>query len=199
MTDFENIFLFEGLSDTEKKEITALLPEAKVYEKGETIYSKTDFCRSFCILLEGKATVKSGDVVYKEFCAGDTFGAAALFGKTEKYATDIYAASRCKVAFIGEDLLKSIFAKYPQCAINYIAFLSEKVRFLNRKIEQFSAASATEKLYLYLAEQGDKKINFSAAARFTGLGRTSLYRSLAELENSGRIERNGNIIKVISK
>ena len=38
-----------------------------------------------------------------------------------------------KILFISEKKLKSIFLKYPQASINYIEFLSDKVRFLNKK------------------------------------------------------------------
>ncbi|MBQ0083253.1 MAG: Crp/Fnr family transcriptional regulator [Clostridiales bacterium] len=194
----ENFFLFKNLNDDKVKSICERLGAPKSFKKGEKIYSTDNFSRALCIQLEGRAVAKRGEVVRRSFEKGDTFGAASLFGQSEEYATDIYAISDSTALFIYQNELEDIFAKYPACATNYITFLSEKIRFLNKKIDLFSAGSTAEKLYLYLSEN-EGKLNFSAVSRATGIGRTSLYRSLAELENSGLIERKNNIVKVISK
>lgn len=197
MKILEDIFLFKNLSDEEKKQIISGFAEPEIFKKGEKIYSTENFSRALCVIAKGTATAKSGAVVRREFCAGDIFGAAALFGESDTYATDIYASSDCSAYFIGEEKLKEIFARYPVCAENYIAFLSEKIRFLNKKIELFSAASAMQKLYIYICENSGKKLNLSAVSRAAGIGRTSIYRALAELEKNGMVIKENGIYKVI--
>lgn len=195
----EKFFLFENLTDSEIEKITASLEKPKSFKKGEKIYSTDSFCRALCIITGGKAVAKSGNVVRKTFFEGDTFGVAALFGQNETYATDIFALSDCSVVFVPEERLREIFSMYPVCATNYITFLSEKIRFLNKKIELFSASSTAKKLYLYLCENEGEKLNVSAVSRATGIGRTSIYRDISELEKCGMIKKEKNSIKVISK
>ena len=50
---------------------------------------------------------------------------------------------------------KKLMLAYPRAALGYIAFLSEKIRFLTQKIATFTAGSATEKLENFLFDSLD--------------------------------------------
>lgn len=199
MKFLKNIFLFKDLSEEETKQIISLLPPSVKFKKGDKIYSENNFSRCLGVIEKGRLCAQNSGVVQKEFSPGDIFGAAALFGQNEKYATDISALTDCSIVFISEASLKDIFSAYPVCAANYIEFLSEKIRFLNKKIELFAADSAERKLYLYLCENENTKFNASAVSRKIGIGRTSLYRCLAALEKNNMIIKENNKIKVILK
>ena len=131
------LFLFENLKESEVKDIISLLPKPKLFEKGETIYSANQFKKALGFIIKGKAsaTTDNSDLLFmKTFSKGSIFGAAAIFGNEDTYVSRIIADSKTEVLFIDEDTLKLIFQKYPQTSINYINFLSDKIRFLNKKM-----------------------------------------------------------------
>lgn len=197
----EKTFLFCGLSKEEKGSILALLPEAQAFEKGEVIYSADCYQRAMGVVLEGKMLAKGENILKRGFSEGDVFGVAAMFGTDDGYISVITAQSRCLVQFIDEQILEKIFKKYPQTSLNYIKFLSDRVRFLNQKIAQLSSRDSDAKLLCYLRANSDEfgiieVKNMSNLCRMIGIGRTSLYRSIEDLEKKGLITRENNIIRV---
>lgn len=204
MFDITAIFLFNGLTQEEKKEIAAVLPAPISFEKGETIESPEGSPRCLGIITDGRAAAFSGNFIKRGFAVGDTFGAAAIFGGNQPYISRIKAYEKTSVLFLSEKFLKDLFKSYPRSALNYISFLSSKIVFLNKKIDQFSAGSATGKLYSFLLNSAGSENcvtvpNMTVLARLTGIGRTSLYRAFEELEQNGMIERKNNTIRVITK
>ena len=86
--------------------------------------------------------------------------------------------------------------------MSYIAFLSQRIRFLNRKIDSFTAPSAREALLRHLLEihrDGAAEITggYSQLARTLNIGRASLYRALDALEAEGCIRRDGKCITIL--
>ena len=47
-----------------------------------------------------------------------------------------------EICFITEEMLASLFERHPHAAINYIAFLSDRIRFLNARISVISCSDA---------------------------------------------------------
>ncbi len=200
MFDLKDLFLFNGLTDEERETVVAGLGEAIVFKKGDTIYDDRHFRRALGVFLDGKGIAGNGDTTRAAFSAGDVFGAAALFGAEDRYVSRIVARTACTVLFIPEERLRNILKAHPVCAVNYVTFLSEKVRNLNRKIEQYTGGNAAARLFRLLCDKADENgrlenANMSALAHLSGLGRTSVYRAFAELEENGLVWReNKNIL-----
>ena len=204
MVDIGELFLFEGLSDNEKERIIGSLCEVEAFERGETIYDPVHFRRSLGVFLSGKGYSGDENAVKASFTEGDVFGAAALFGAGETYVSRITAKTSCRVLFISEDDLRIIITNDPLCGINYIRFLSDRIRYLNRKIAQYTLPNADERLYRLLCDMADEtgrveNVNMSFLAQLSGMGRTSLYRALSELEEKGLVEKENKTIYVRSK
>ena len=202
----KTLFLFENLEESEIKDIISLLPKPKLFEKGETIYSANQFKKALGFIIKGKAsaTTDNSDLLFmKTFSKGSIFGAAAIFGNEDTYVSRIIANSKTEVLFIDEETLKQIFAKYPQTSINYINFLSDKVRFLNNKLQMISCTNAEDAVYKYLIDNMDSEklvkipVSFTLLAKMLGLSRATLYRGFDALEQKNKIKRDKNIIKVI--
>jgi CRP-like cAMP-binding protein len=202
----DSLFIFEGLSPKEIKEINGLFASPQKFNKGEVIYGVENFQKSLGYIIDGKATAvcdNSSGLYMNSFEKGSCFGAAALFDTGNKYVSTIVADTDTTVLFITEEQLKSIFVTYPQTAINYINFLSEKVRFLNRKLGLISCGSSDDTVFKYLSSVADKdglaKLpqSMTLVSKTLGIGRATLYRCLDNLENKGLIVRENNIIKVI--
>ena len=160
------------------------------FPKGATIYNATAWEQALGIVLQGKAVAynTTGTTVLNEFGPGDVFGAAALFGDECPYVTTVLAGTRCRVLFVSQPQLTDLMMSYPVLAVNYIAFLSAKVRLLNRKIALFTGGSVKEKVYAALLGRGNAPLNRQHLAKQLNIGRTSLYRALEELEKDGSIE-----------
>jgi len=170
----------------------------------QEIYTASCFQKSIGILTRGKAVVRKGrEIELHTLCAGECFGVAGLFHPVEEYVTTIEAKTAVEIVFISDEQLTGLFAQYPQTVINYIAFLSRRIQFLNRKIDSFTAPSAEAGLCLYLLDnQLEGIVNVSAGysrlARQLNMGRASLYRSLDQLEKRNIIHRKEKIITILN-
>lgn len=197
-------FLFADIPPEELPVVTAGL-SAKRYPAGAVIYSQTEFRKAMGVVLSGKLTaVKGKDLLLNTLGPGDCFGVAALFCPAEDYVTTVKAKEASTLVFLGHDWLTGLFGRYPQAAVAYIAFLSQRIRFLNRKIDSFTAPTAQEALYRYLLEtarDGKAEISggYSQLARTLNVGRASLYRALDALEEEGRIRRKGKTVYLLTE
>lgn len=205
MNYLKDFFLFEGLAEKERDEIICGFSKPLSFKKGEIIYSAEVFPHALAILASGKAfavTNNKKSLHMKSFLPGTCFGAAAVFGG-EAYVSTIKAESDIKILFITEQELRGIFLKYPKTSLNYITFLSDKIRFLNSKLGILSCKSAEDTLLKYLSSvtdgEGYAEIpkSMTLLSKMLGIGRATLYRSLDTLEEGGSILRENNRIKVI--
>lgn len=199
-----NCFLFNGLTKNELDSVKEKLDKKVQYNYGDEMYR----CGQVGILTAGKARIiRKNDigisVTMRNISAGDMFGMASVFGEWKEDFSSVTAVSVCEVVYISENKLRSIFSEYPQTAINYIQFLSDRIRFLNRKIDTFSADSSDEKLYEFLLSNADKNncvvLDYGMAelARRLKIGRSSLYRSIEALESNNLISREKNNFKIL--
>ena len=174
-------FLFNGLTENELNSIKAKFSDKIKYQYGDEMYR----CGQIGILTAGKGRIiRKNDigisVTMRNISEGDIFGMASVFGEWNENFSSVRAAAVCEVVYISENNLKLIFSDYPQTAINYIQFLSDRIRFLNRKIDTFSADSSDEKLFEFLLSNADSdnyvSLDYGMAelARRLKIGRSSL-------------------------
>ena len=200
-------FLFAGIPEEEQEALWAALSPPREFAKGESIYSCHDFQRALGILLQGEAEVSRSAadghrVVMNRLKAGDSFGAAALFGECPSYVTEIRAAVRCRVQFIPQVEMLQLMQRDFRLAENYIRFLSDRIRFLNGKIAAFTDGQTDDRLRRWLFQHCDEKGEVALPrsmvelAQTLNMGRSSLYRSLDALEDAGLIRREGRRIRV---
>ncbi len=203
MVDF---FLTQGLDCEEKRQIEKLLGEPIFYKKGQLIYSEENFSAAVGVVVSGLLLVKTAegsDVTMRTLRAGETFGVSAVFSeKGEEFVSRIYAEKDSTIVFLTEELLKKIFKAFPKTVENYIRLLSQKIKFLNQKIKLLSCKTAQQAVYEFLTDNCDENgivasQNMSALSHSLGIGRSSLYRCLEQLEEQNLIAKNGKEIKVI--
>ncbi len=96
-------------------------------------------------------------------------------------------------------------AAVPRVGENYVTFLSDRIRFLNRRLSTLTAGQTDGKLWRYLlAHRGEDGVvslpgGMTGLAETLNMGRSSLYRSLDALTAAGRICRQGKQIIVNHK
>ena len=192
------------MSEYEKSEVLSTLQNVKKFNKGDELYRSG----LLGIILNGNASVKRlndiGDsITIRSISSGELFGSASVFGEWKDGMSSITANSFCEVLYISQEMFCEILKAYPQISINYIEFLSGRIRFLNRKIDAFAAKTTEERLYEFLLSQsngdGTVVLDFGMAelARRLNVGRTSVYRDIDALESKGLITRDGHNFKIL--
>ena len=191
-------FLFKGLSDSQKNVAEGYIEEIFTAEKGDELYKNGHIG----FLLEGAAAIKrcgnETEITMRTLKGGDIFGSASIFGNWQEDLSKTVCATRCKVGYISEEKFKALLTEIPEISLNYIGYLTDRIRFLNRKIDAFTAGSSESKIFEFLQNMpqtdGVITLEFGMAelARRLKIGRTSLYRGLEALETQGLIERNGH-------
>lgn len=195
--------MFDGFSESKKIEVLSILDNPTSFSKGDELYRNG----MLAVILSGKATVKRlndiGDsITIRSISSGELFGAASVFGSWREGMSSIIADTSCDVLYISEEKFCEILKQYPRMSINYIGYLSDRIRFLNRKLDAFTTKSTEERLYEYLLAQSDSNgninLNFGMAelARRLNVGRTSIYRDISTLESKGLINRDGHNFKI---
>lgn len=197
----QGIFLFQGTKPPPEAE---LLP-VETFSRGTEICQPGGLCRGLAVLVSGRAEALPSSqegAVLTSFGPGSVFGAASLFGGGT-YVSSVRAVTPCRVMFLPEELLRTWFAKYPDMAVRYMTFLSARVRFLNSKIALFTQDTARQRLYRYLAANCDREgrlprgVTMTKLAEMLSIGRTSLYRALASLEEENLAVRKDGVWRVI--
>jgi len=192
--------LFRGLEEqTLRAAVYDGMPERKEYAKGEIIYGPHAFYRDLGILLAGKIRVNKGELAVSRLKQGDLFGAAALFNQASDYVTTLTALAPCAVLLFTEERLDELMGRYPQIRRNYIAYLSERIRFLSGKLEELTGPRAEDKLLHYFKQrsvEGQVELDCSMTelARRLDMGRATLYRALEVLEENQVVVRNGKTV-----
>ena len=177
------------------------------FEKGEVICSPTSFEREIGFVISGECEVcrikhDGGRVKLNTLSRGQSFGISTIFSE-EDFPTVIYAIRRAEVVFITRDELMALIDAIPAIALNIIKFQNDRIAFLNKKIETFSAGSVEEKLACYIFSEykrcgeSELPLNRMKTADKLGVGRASLYRALDSLVESGIIKLETKKIYII--
>lgn len=204
-------FLFRGAGEGAVNEVLDH-PEVTVerFGAGSTIFGPSTARRCLGIFLNGmaqveKPTAEGKGVALRQMRRGDVFGAATLFGSSGRYVTQILAVVDCTVLFLPQDAIETLLQKYPVTARNYIEFLSDRIRFLNSKIDSFTAQGAEGRLAKYLLSQPRTAgslvltVSMGRLANELDIGRASLYRAFERLIDAGAIEREGKTIRFLDE
>lgn len=198
----KQLFLFNGMSEADRTALSATLPQAIRINKGEYIFTHTNFTQALGIILSGEARVNIPDghnnngAVMKRLQEGDIFGAASLFDD-DRYVTDIMAQKDCTVVLIPKAQLLQIFERYPITSINYIKALTARIRFLNDRVGTLSGKDTLTKVRDYFAANADEDgtvcipKGMRELSKILSIGRSSLYRAVEALENDGVLVRHG--------
>lgn len=202
------IFPFRNIKDKTLKDIFAEY-DFKIVEfsKNETVFSKNNYRKTVGFIIEGKCEVKrernSGEPIpLNSLTRYSSFGILSVFSEGAEFPTVIKAVTPCKIMFIsGEDMI-SMVKKYRTVAINIITFLSDRIAFLNKKIETFSEKSTCAKLATYLLTKYKTSGNEIVISRTKlsaelGVGRASLYRDIDFLVNKNLIKTDKKRIIII--
>lgn len=200
------LFLLHGLSEEEKARCWQMADcSERTYDKGQVLYDAHLARPALVLILDGCVRVLHRHVEMNRLHPGDVFGAAALFGEADSYVSRVEACTACRVLFLPQQTVSDWMAAMPRVAQNYVRFLSDRIRFLNRRLATLTAGQNDGKLWKYLQACQDEEGCVTLATGMTGLSkkldmsRSSLYRSLDALQADGRIRRDGKCIFLLKQ
>lgn len=189
--------LFKGLS---KKELQSIVSDNRSslvkYSPREVIYTDKSFKKALGAVISGSVSVfrvgNGSRVLLNKIDETGIFGAASLFGAEEQFVTEITALTESEIFFVPAELCEEIISQNSTFALSYIRFLSDRIRFLNRRISELSASGTERKFAKYLLDcKETPSPNMKQLASFLGIGRASLYRLIDSFSEDGLIQKNG--------
>lgn len=199
-----NNSLFHDLSDIEMDKLIKQEGVTTIsFQKNEIIFPITQK-KCLYLLIEGTAESFQGQTLLTKFGPSDIFGAASLFCN-KRYPTIIKAKSQGIVVCISKDVIIDLMSANINFAQKYVSFLSDKIYFLNQKIDAFTSDNTDNKVIKYLyscAENNtefDLTVSISKLANILHIGRASIYRTFYKLEEMGIIKRSQKHIQILNK
>lgn len=192
--------------DADEKILTSVLNtygKSISYSKNDIVFSRETYSPVICIIIKGEARVSKGETVISHLKDGEIFGAAFLYNQSYEFENTVTALTPLKVVIIEKSGVDELIKCDSSISFNYISYLSERIGFLNSKIEGYTKPSAEEKLMLYLQKNADINngkceisVSMTELSHVLQISRASLYRVIEALEQQGKICRDGKKIYV---
>ena len=132
---------------------------ARIYERGEQIFSQGDDANFFFVVIEGWVAVYrqregGNQVVLEIFGAGETFAEAAMF-LGGRYPASAEASSPARVLHVDGGALRRAIVQQPQMAFDMLAAASLHLKQMIGQIEQLKSQSAPQKIVNFLLDRID--------------------------------------------
>jgi len=201
--------LFAGCEQKMIEDIILESGTLRGFRSGEAMESDE---RAVGILLSGRGVIYSSDkgrqTLLRFISPGDAVGVAGLFADKAP-DTRIYACGdgKSEMFFVGRKAFEELMAAENdgRFRTNLIKFLSDRVTFLNSKIDFVTGGSAERRLVMFLrnspaSDNGEIEIGMSmtALAHALDIGRASLYRAFDALAEDGAILRDGRSVRILA-
>lgn len=195
ITKCRSTALFSALTDEEWSRLSVLLPKPTTFAANEELLRRSS---SLVLLLSGRASVFTNShgrhAVTRTLHAGDIFGVTTIFGDDQPVSV-VKADVICRGLVIPRDTVLLFMKESFSFTEAYLRFLTDRIRFLNRRIGNYTEDSSEERLLYYFKEGADEYGVFtltgsmSVLAQTLHIGRSSLYRALETLLNQGKLEQ----------
>ncbi len=173
----------------------------EAYSSGQVIFSPETKESELALIVKGRVEVtknSGGKTVFlKRAEAGEAFGVAGLFGGGTRYASRVTACARqTKIAFWPQDAIERLMRREPDVAVSYITFLSDRIRYLNEKIDSFAEPDTLVKLSEYLLKENAVDGGMQKLSDALAVSRATLYRQITKLEERGAVQKDGKNVVV---
>ena len=210
---YENLILSQNLFVNCDQRLTEklILSDGKLFSFRSGEEMKADFSPAVGILLSGRGVIYSADkdrsTILRFIAPGNMIGVAGIFAATPPDTRTLACGDgKSEMFFIRKESFEKLLESDHVFRSNLVAFLADRISFLNSKINYVTAGSAERKLAMFIknspcTDDGSVNLGMSmtALAHALDLSRASLYRAFDSLEKCGAIRREGKFIAVISQ
>lgn len=211
-SDIEALKCCAVFNNADEKLLTELISNSEYrklkYTSGEDIFTPTHYEKGLAVILKGKAEVwkhtGEGDLYMSLLSEGNCFGMSCVFSEKDSFPTTVTAKTDVRLLFITKAQLEKLFRSEPVILESFLRILSNKIHFLNEKIDKLSAPQVSSALRSYLTDTAQKlnsstftlPVSYQKLALLLSIGRTSLYRAFDELTKEGFLTKNGKVITI---
>ena len=179
----------------------------ETYKKGDVIYSPDKYDNSLGFIVKGSVNVikPASGVIVSTLVKNDFFGAVTLYSQKGYYVSKLVATTDTKVLFIVKSTVGILMLQDQAMAINYISYLSDRLYYVNSRIDAFTGGSAESRLASFLIDSfgGYKTLQlrqpYTKLAVSLDIGRASLYRAFDSFIEAGAIEKDGKYIRLLNE
>lgn len=193
-----------------------MLYKTEDYIKGDTIARQGSLLKHLYILIKGAVktemiTENGGLLTIEVIKAPRPLASAFLFAESNTFPVDVTAIEDSKILMIPKEEIIKLFQKdaaFLQC---YITYNSNVTQFLSHKLQILTIKTIKGKLAHYLLEQLavchliDPSINAfimdknqTELAKYFGVTRPALARTLAAIQHEGAIKAERNKITILN-
>ena len=195
MEELKKLKLFAHCSDEALERLLSQPCRRQQYAAGKLILRAGDPCRSLMILVEGRADARmmgeeGREVLVDHLKAPMLLAPAFLFADNNVVPVEVTALTDCVVWHINREAFFEFMQQEPTVLRAFLEILSERGRFLSRKMRTFAVNSLRNRVIEYLEANGSIT-SVAAAAEQLGATRPSLSRVLSEMVSEGVIVKDG--------
>ena len=190
----------------ENKTINRIAEESTVvFSRGQIVSDCKEYFGKIGVILSGTIVAEEknscGKVVLNTLKEGSIIGVTSLFNKESECVSRVVSKTKSEILFIAEERMTDYLLGDKDLNISYITFLTEKIRFLNRKITTFTTPTTESALVKYLSNQKEDELIIVAAklSKQLNIGRSSLYRAIDELQKKRIIEYKNGVLKILNR
>lgn len=186
----------------------------KRYDGGQLILDVEDPSKDVLVLLEGAVRVanfseKGREVSFSAIAEGDLFGEFAVIDGSPRSAS-VVAMGPSRVATVPDERFRQLLARHPDLSMAMMTRLVEKLRELTRRVSEFTALRADDRIRLELlrlfksaeCEDGsatlDNPPTQAELAAFVFTNREAVAREIGRMKRMKLIERRGRGLHVPS-
>ena len=174
--------------------------ERRSLARNELLFRQGDKVHAIYFIEEGRLrldrrTFDGRALVFGTSCAGEFFVEAALFA--EIFHCDAVATEPSRVRIYPKAAVLQALSTDPSSAVPFLKLMAHQVIEARQRLELMKIRSAKERvmLYLDLHAGADNSVRLESELQDIGhelgLTREAFYRTLANLERAGAIERSG--------
>lgn len=174
--------------------------------KGAYVFRQGDGARGIFFVVEGEVQLcrfgRRGErIILHRARAGEYFAEASL--DSRRYHCDAIVSRPARLLEVPAARLRRVLQRDPGFAQRWIGLLSRQLQGARARAERVALTGAEERIRHYLATQGsgpkcqvELRGSLKDLASELGLAHETLYRVVARMEKSGRIEREGNCLRL---
>lgn len=179
----------------------------QVLATGERLFRRGDRIHSIYLVQRGSVelirTLPDGAVItLAVFVGGELAGEASLFASS--YHCDATATSAAEVLRFPRNAVVDLLRSDQEAAMLLLAYMARSIQSTRVAIELRNVRPLSTRVLAWLELQPSDRegwvkpgINWVAVARLLGATHEALYRTLANLEAAGRIERGAGRIRAV--
>ena len=195
MEELKQIKLFAGCSDEALERLLSQPCRRQEYPAGRRMLNPGDPCRALMVLVEGQAEARmtgeeGREVLVDHLKAPMLLAPAFLFATPNIVPVEVNAVTDCAVWHINREAFFEFMQHEPNVLRAFLEIISERGRFLSKKMRTFAVKSLRNRVVEYIEANGCIT-SVVAAAQELGVTRPSLSRVLSEMLDEGVVIKNG--------